>query len=127
MKTLLIAPLVAVALLVGAPAASVAAPPPAIVQDEGSVQEIYDFLSLCMAADILAGQSAEPSQQRTEEGTMIYNLLMQAGAAVGKSEDDMVEDVAGLAYMWQSDAELMRDTPPESLRLQCLEALRSLG
>jgi len=128
MTRLLIAALVPLA-LAAAPMAAVAMPAPttmaapAVVQDEAG-EQVFNFLALCMAADIVESQQGAASSPERDAGTQkIFDLLMLAGENTGRSEDQMAEVVAGYAAAWMADPELLQSSPPASVRQQCLDTI----
>jgi hypothetical protein len=96
---------------------------PAVVQDEAG-EQVFNFLALCMAADIVETQQGVATTPEREAGTQkIFDLLMLAGENTGRTEDQMAEVVAGYAAAWLADASLLQSSPPASVRQQCLDTI----
>ncbi|QQQ18868.1 hypothetical protein JIP62_01610 [Brevundimonas vitis] len=96
---------------------------PAVAQDEAA-EQVFNFLALCMAADIVETQQGVESTPEREVGTeKIFDLLMLAGQNTGRTEDQMAEVVAGYAAAWLADASLLQSSPPASVRQQCLDTI----
>lgn len=106
----------------GKPPVGGAAPAPAPAQsDENSV---YEYLSLCMAADIVeTQQGVRETPTREAESIQIFELLMLAGAEANQSEDQITDMVAGLAAAWMEDAAMLRESPPATIRRDCLQMI----
>ncbi|MDZ4364833.1 hypothetical protein [Brevundimonas sp.] len=98
---------------------------PVVVQDEAA-EQVFNFLALCMAADIAeTSQGVADSEARTEDSLKIFELLMLAGENTGRTEDQITEVVAGYVGAWTSDATLLRDSPPGQVRQQCLDTINA--
>lgn len=103
-------------------AASAVNPPAA---QEADANSIYEFMALCMAADMIEQrQGVATTPEREEESLAIFQVLMLAGEAAGHSEDDMSSLVAELIGTWEADPTLLADTPPAQVRGNCVQIIK---
>lgn len=87
-------------------------------EDEDSV---FQYLAICLAADIVAGMEGQPASE--DDSLKIFELMMLAGERDGLSEDDITNEVAEYVLAWTSDEELMRSSPPATVRAECIATI----
>lgn len=132
MKSLFVSAAVAI-LLAGtsAPALAASAVNPPAAQ-EADANSIYEFMALCMAADIIDQPPQDvpttpEREEREEESMAIFQVLMLAGEAAGHTEDDTANLVAELIGAWEADPALLADTPPAQVRSNCVQIIEDAG
>ena len=87
-------------------------------QDE---EGIFQYLAICMAADIVAEMEGQPASE--DDSLEIFELMMLAGQQEGMSEEDITNTVAEYVVAWTSDEELMRSSPPATVRAECIATI----
>ncbi|MDZ4364832.1 hypothetical protein [Brevundimonas sp.] len=96
---------------------------PAVLASPDEEESIFQYLAICMAADIameIGGQS--PPE---DESLQIFELLMLAGEEENMSEDDITNAVAEYVAAWTSDEELLRSSPPATVRAECIATINA--
>lgn len=75
-----------------------------------------------MALVLAADDNMTDAQLTTwlETATILQEATAASGRAVGKTEEQISDDVATFGAAWMTDEALMRDVPPDQLRTLCL-------
>lgn len=93
-------------------------------------EERYDWDSMCQAADTVALISASDGMTDDQltawlaESSRLQQAATASARAVGKTDDQLMDDVTTFGVAWLTDPQLMQDVPPAELRTICLNALR---
>lgn len=92
-----------------------------------SGEDRYNWDAMCQAADlvalVLAADDNMTDAQLTawiETATILQEATAASGRAIGKTEEQINDDVATFGAAWMTDEALMRDVPPADLRTLCL-------
>lgn len=89
----------------------------------------YQWDIICLAADtvalILAAENMNDAQIQawmTESGRL-QNAGSASARAIGKTDEQMTNDIAEYGAAWLTDDQLLRDAPPAQMRASCLQNL----
>lgn len=116
------------------PAGGGASPPPANNNSGSDTparpaggEDRYNWDAMCQAADlvalVLAADDNMTDAQLTEwieTASVLQEATAASGRAIGKTEEQINDDIATFGAAWMTDEALMRDVPPRQLRDLCL-------
>lgn len=94
---------------------------PVAPSSSGGEDGIFQYLAICMAADIAMEMDGQTGDE--DDSLKIFELLMLAGEQEGMSEEDITNAVAEYVAAWTSDPELMRSSPPATVRAECIATI----
>jgi hypothetical protein len=94
---------------------------PAVLASSDDEDGIFQYLAICMAADI--AMEIDGQTVNEDDSLKIFELMMLAGEQEGMSEEDITNAVAEYVAAWTSDEELMRSSPPASVRAECIATI----
>lgn len=93
-------------------------------------QERFTWDAVCSAADTVAlifaseGMSDAQLEAWLRDSARLHEAVQSSGRAIGKSEDQISDEIANYGAAWLTDEELLEDVPPMDMRTQCLQQLR---
>lgn len=92
-----------------------------------SGEDRYNWDAMCQAADLvalvlMADQNMSDAQltEWIETAQVLQEATATSGRAIGKTEEQINDDIATFGAAWMTDESLMRDVPPADLRTLCL-------
>ena len=92
-------------------------------------QERYTWDAICAAVDtvalILVAENITDAELEAwlTQSSRLQNAVSSSGAALGKTEDQINDEVAGYGAAYFQDESLFTDAPPDTMRAACLQVV----